>query len=324
LNSEAEERPFWLFAPSFAHLRAIELVKVEAPPFLQYQTMSGDKPIDGLKKELLDLCRSGSLSEDGLREIIIERYGAPKNPNITDYAFFHEACRNERVTEGILRMILEYFPDTARAIGRLGGTPLHQMCFNKNATLGMMQLLIDACPGSLHRANVRGKMPLHYLCSNEDLDEDAGLEILKFLIERCPQSVRHATDKNSLPLHFAAMYQSPEFCRILIEAYPESERMTNNNDALPIHWACTYNTNATVKYLYKLYPESISVPDNNGLYSIHCVIWGIECREDNPEAAVEVVWFLLDCNNDVASQKLQDKFPLYWVCKRATIIILQS
>jgi hypothetical protein len=100
--------------------------------------MSKDnQSIDGLKKELFDFCESDFLSEDGLREIIIERYGAPKNPHITDYAFFHEACQSELVTEGILRMLLDYFPDAASYISPFGNgnTPLHIMCYNNNVNL---------------------------------------------------------------------------------------------------------------------------------------------------------------------------------------------
>ena len=128
--------------------------------------------IDGLKKELLVFCRSDSLSEDGLREIIIGAR-APKNPDITDYEFFDEACRNEGVTEGILRLLLECFPVAARAADEeVGNTPLHNVCrHNKNVTRGMVQLLIDAYPESLRRANNDGHMPLHSLCLNENLND---------------------------------------------------------------------------------------------------------------------------------------------------------
>ena len=276
---------------------------------------SGNKPIDGLKKELFALCQSSSLSEDGLQEIIIERYGSPKKPHITDYAFFHEACCNETVTEGILRLLLEYFPDAAGFIKKGGYTPLHWMCGNNNVTLGMVKLLIDAYPESLCRASNDGFMPLNYICHNGKIDKEIAVQILKFFLERCPEAVRHTTDNGNLPLHFAVANQSPEFCRILIEAYPGSEQMTGVQGILPFHWAI-YNTVATVEYLYKLYPESISMADTNGLYPIHY----LTCREgDDPEAAIEVVQFLLDCNPDVALQKYQDKNPLYWVCDEATI-----
>jgi ankyrin repeat protein len=181
----------------------------------------------------------------------------------------------------------------------------------------MVQLLRYVYPESLHRANNDGWLPLHGLCSNQEIDEEAGLEILKFLLERCPESVRHATNNGNLPIHRAAAYQSPEFCRILIEAYPGSERMPNGSGSLPFHWACLNNIVATVKYLYKLYPESISVADNNELYPIHYVMDGLR-EGDDPEVAVEVVKFLLDCNTDVALQKHQNEFPFYFFCREAT------
>jgi hypothetical protein len=62
------------------------------------------------------------------------------------------------------------------------------------------------------------------------------------------------------------------------------------------------------------------VADNHGCYPIHFAISGIKHRKDNPDAAIEVVQFLLDCNPSVVSQKLHDKLPLYWVCKKRTKI----
>jgi ankyrin repeat protein len=225
-------------------------------------------------EELLAFCRSDSLSEDGLQEII-KRYGAPKNPNITNYEFFHEACRNERVTEGILRLLLNYFPDAATLSNEeVKFTPLHNLCeHNKNVTLGMVKLLIDAFPDSLGRANNDGHLPLHGLCLNENLNEEAGLEILKYFIERCPESVQQVTRKGNLPIHPAAGLQSPEFCRILIGAYPESVRTVGCGGWLPFHFACDSNTLATVEYLYKLYPESISVVADNQLTPLHTMCY---------------------------------------------------
>jgi ankyrin repeat protein len=177
-----------------------------------------------------------------------------------------------------------------------------------------VQLLIGAFPDSLRHVDNVGYTPLHDLCENKKLDEDIALEVLKLLTEKTPESVRQTSTKGSLPIHLAAETRSPEFCRILIEAYPESERMANRGGSLPFDRACRYNTVATVKYFYQLYPESISMADNNGMYPIHRVIWGLKYRKGDPKLAIEVVRFLLDCNTYVALQK----FPLYWVCKRAT------
>ena len=103
---------------------------------------SGSHFIDALLlKGLIDFCHSDSLSENGLREIILDTYCNLTN-NIDNYNFFFLACRNERVTEGILRCLLEYFPNAAGATHSSGITPLHFMCLNKNVTRDMVQLLI--------------------------------------------------------------------------------------------------------------------------------------------------------------------------------------
>ena len=263
-------------------------------------TMSeDDQSVDALEDELYEFCRSDSLSEDGLREII-ERCGAPKNPNITDYEFFHRACRNDRVTERILRLLLEYFPGAAGFIKKGGLTPLHYMCFNKNVTLGMVQLLIDAYPGALRQTDKNSQLPLHWLCgTNEEINQKVALEMLKLLLEKSPESVRHADEDGDLPIHLAAGTKSPEFCRMLIEAYPGSERMANCEGELPFHEACRSNTLATVKYLYKLYP-GCNVAGTDGICPIHNAVWGLKDRS-NPSDGIEVIQFLLDDKPDALS-----------------------
>jgi ankyrin repeat protein len=269
-----------------------------------------------LLKELLECCGSNSLSEDGLHEIIERHCAAPDHddPNI-DYEFFRQACRNEKVTEEILRYLLEYFPNAIRYADERGQLPLHHIiCWNKNVTLGMVQLLIDAYPDSLrHETNNGGWMSLHFLCRNKTMDKEVGLKMLKLLLGRCPDSARHSTRNGNCPIHIAALWQSTEFCRVLVEAHPGSERITNNNGMLPFHAACQFNTVATAKYLYELYPESIHVADTDENHPIHRAIWGLQTRS-NPKDGIEVVRFLLDCDPNVAFQKADNNPPLYWVC----------
>jgi ankyrin repeat protein len=276
---------------------------------------NSNQSLDALLKELTEFCRSDSLSEDGLREII-ERHGCvlKNNDPINNYDLFHSACCNERLTEGILRYLLEYFPNTVSHAGTRGRLPLHVIiCYNKNVTLGMVQLLIDAYPDSLHHKSDSGHMPLHDLCGNECLEHESILEILKLLIEKYPEALRHATrEGGNLPLHLAAMKQSPDFCRLLIEAYPGSERLVNgNNGSLPLDIACEYNTVATVEYLYQLCPESINVKDSCGWLPIHSVIMGLEKRS-NPKDGIDVAKFLLGCNPDSLSST--GETPLHIAC----------
>ena len=273
-------------------------------------------------KELIDFCRSESLSEDGLREIL-ERYGCEPNNNlnIDKYGFFIVACHNQFVTEGIIRCLLEYFPDAGAMELGSGITPLQCLLDDgnaKNATRGMVQLLVDASPNSLRRANEIGYMPLHHLCAAENVDASTAVDILGLLLERCPEATRYANNRGYLPIQLAVVkLKSFEFCRMLIEAYPGSERITSSGGELPIppllHLACEYSMVATAEYLYQLYPECINLADEDGRYPIHYAIDGLNDRT-NPTTAIEMVEFLLGHNPNAASQKFDDIFPLCVVC----------
>jgi ankyrin repeat protein len=160
-----------------------------------------------LTKALTDFCLSDSLSEDGLREIN-ERHecASPnRNPNI-DYKFFLVACINERVNEGIIRYLLEYFPGAASATDKIGSMPLHYAVLNKNITLDIVKLLIDDAPNSI-RVDVEGWMPLHLICSNRII-ERVTAEIIQYLLESFPDTAS-ATSKNGwTPLHCAVLNET--------------------------------------------------------------------------------------------------------------------
>ncbi len=273
--------------------------------------MSDQPTTDALLKELEALCKSALLSVDCLRERIERHHG--NNHHVENYDFFLWACRNERLTEGIIRCLLEHFPDAASYSCRKGSTPLHYICFNKNVTLGMVQLIIEACPESLGRAdNPVGYMPLHTLCLNKSLDDTAAVDILGLLLERCPEAVRHTETNGALPIHVACgLGRSLEFCRMLIEAYPGSERITNSSGVLPLHLVCREGAVVTAKYLLGLYPESINVADRKGAYPVHyAIVTLISENRTNPAIAAEMILFLLDYHSNVALQKIYGRFPL--------------
>eukprot|EP00985_Skeletonema_marinoi_P007546 scaffold3316_cov94-Skeletonema_marinoi.AAC.29 len=249
-----------------------------------------------LSNELLEFCKSDSLSEEGLRQII-ERHGCqPNNHDYEgDYKFFREACRNDLLTEEIIRCLLEYFPAAARSTGGNGQLPLHCVCWKPNATLNIIKLLIDAAPDSVHSVNNFGSMPLHHICRNIDLDDATAMQILKLLIEKCPAALRHANNKGLFPIHIAS---GNKHCRVLIEAYPGSERISNVDGELPLHWACLRNTVAAVEYLYKLHPDAINHAP------VHYAIGSVLRSRDDPITAVDVVKYLLECDPTVKFQKV--------------------
>jgi ankyrin repeat protein len=275
----------------------------------------GNSSSSTLCQELSACCRSDSVSEDGLRAIIERHEVAPNNSTINNYAFFHEACRNERLTEGIIRCLLEYFPNAIRGIEeycQYGYLPLHTAINNEHVTLGVVQLLIDAFPDSLlHQCN-DGWMPLHLFCLNKFVDEEVTEESIKMIVDKCPESVRHSASIG-LPIHFAAGYRSLEICRLLLEVYPESERIASDYGQLPFHWACENNTVETLKYLYELYPESINVAGGHNS-PIYNTIFGLPYRRSgNPTTGMEVLQFLLERNPDALGST--GETPLHIACK---------
>jgi ankyrin repeat protein len=262
----------------------------------QFNTVATAKYLHQLYPESIDVA-----ANDGYHPIHYAIFGLKNRSNLK---------------EGIevVRFLLGCNP---AALSSTGQTPLHIACLSEHTTLNVVQLLIDAFPDSVRHEDNGGSMPLHCLCANNNLDEEVRMDILKLLVERCPESVRHTNRCDRLPIHIAAAHQSPEFCRVLIEAYPGSERISNGH-GLPFHVACFCNTVATAKYLYQLYPESINVADNDGWHPIYYAIKGIHYRDINPETAIEMTHFLLDCDPNVVLQKLRDILPLYFVCEEAS------
>ncbi len=203
-------------------------------------------------------------------------------------------------------------------IPREGGwSPLHCAFINKNMTAEIVQLIIDAAPDSVRSVSNTGHTPLHYLCLNELLDGTIAIKILKLLLEKHPESIRHADDgynERLLPIHLAARTgKSADFCRVLIEAYPDSIRVGDHRDQLPIHWACTYNTVATVQCLYNFFPDAINHATTDGNYPIHSAMNAILARQD-PEAAIEIVKFLLNCDPNVKLQKCLEISLFHYAC----------
>ena len=277
---------------------------------------NGMQSAESLQDELLGFCRSDLLTEEGLREILQRHGGLTPNNNhvVSNYKFFHAACKNEGVTEGIIQCLLEYFPDAASSYDEM--TPLHNACNNKNVTYNIIHLLIEASPDSIRSVSKDGWMPLHNFCINRKVVETTAVEILKLLVEKYPEAVRHANNTGALPIHLASLGRAPEeCCRMLIEAFPGSERMPDASDSLPLHNACLNGSLAAVKYLYGLSTETINHTASRGHCPIHTAIAGTSRRE-NPATAVEIVKFLLDCDPNQKVKLFHGWSLLHYACIR--------
>lgn len=158
-----------------------------------------------LSNALTALCRSDSLSEDGLSKKfanLFERHDVSvlEYQNYGDFFFFVELCYSEKVTEGMIRFILHYFPGAANWADGDGRLPLHYACKNNNITLNIVQILIAASYESVGRFDRDGMLPLHYLFENSNLDDTVVLDILQLILEKHPESIRHAEIDGYLPL----------------------------------------------------------------------------------------------------------------------------
>ena len=157
---------------------------------------NGNGPEAEFAGQLAEYCRSDALSEEGLREKLLDKLinaGLDLDAaELCEELLLHEICDNERVTKGIIRCILDCVPGTSLCADEAGSTPLHYVLWNKNVTLKIFQLLINAAPESIMHQDNDGSMPIHRLCSNPHLDNAVALKILKFLIDYYPKGVRHA------------------------------------------------------------------------------------------------------------------------------------
>ena len=277
---------------------------------------------ESLSEDLLECCRSELLSEEALRTII-KRHGlTPDNDNslgVWEDKVFFAACWNSKVTEGIIRCLLEYFPNAASAADEDGWSPLHCICDNPNVTLNIIRLIVDVAPDSVSKVNNIGAIPLHYLCANKMVDEAAAIQILKLFMEKDSDVVQHADNGGSLPIHIACVRRSPEFCRVLIDAAPASLLGVNNKGGMPLHCLCdcTEVDEAAaieiLKFLLEKNPETVRHVDEDGDLPIH-----LACVSKSPEFCQ----VLIDAAPDsVRSVNNEGNMPLHYLCRTLNTVV---
>ena len=276
-----------------------------------------DDENERLRGGVTAFCQSDSLSEDGLLNLFDQLRLTPGNHNrLSNYEFFRRACHNERVTEGIIRLLLEYFPDAVSANTYTDGlTPLHCACYNKNVTLSFIELLINAAPDSFRDVDGVGRMPLHYLCGMREFNEKTALEILNLLIKKYPGAAQHGDNNGRLPIHLACLWRSPEFCRVLIEAYPGSVSIPDGTEELPLHNLCNRRDGdeasamKILKLLIRKYPEAVTRAAHHGILPIH-----IASRYRSGEFCQVLIHAAPDSVRRVDNG---GRMPLHYLCSRS-------
>jgi len=278
----------------------------------EHPTMMAAAAREPADKELLLLtelnlyCVSGSFSEIGLKEII-QRNGFTPNKDkcciLSSYTFFFRACSDEKLADGRIDLLLEYFPKASEELVDDGEQhlPLHIACQNKNVTPKIVRVLIDAYPPALTTANINGYTVLHHLSANTGLDNEVAMAILTQIPDNHLTQLVNSPDRNGLlPIHLASGRgrKSPKFCECLIRVHPDSVGTTSNFGALPLHHASLRGTTATAKYLCKLFPDGVN-HYSTPLYGqpIHLAIRRLMRSREEAETAAEIIKVLLSCKS---------------------------
>jgi len=227
-------------------------------------------------EQFIEYCQSDELSEEGLGERFDKYFSSSTKILFSPFFLLIEhAYRNERVTTGIVRCLLQN-----------------------------IQTALDC-------ADQNGMFLLHCLCQCK-LDDNVALEVLAVTLKEFPEQIRLAGVNGNLPIHVAASVgaKSPEFCRMLIQTYPSSVRMKNPRGFLPLHLACQQGTVETAQYLLNLYTPGINVANDYGGFPIHCAVNGLTYPSGDPDTVASRVELLLACDPDVVVQERHGIIPL--------------
>eukprot|EP00984_Skeletonema_dohrnii_P023291 scaffold12357_cov91-Skeletonema_dohrnii-CCMP3373.AAC.10 len=305
---------------------------------------------------LVDVCANDCVTHEMVQCIIehvpravsvVDRRGATP---------LHFVCCNKNVTRDIVRCVIEGNPDALlkQYEGEGGWTPLVYLCCNEalgeTVAVEIVTLLLEMCPESAECCTNNGYLPIHFAVRNRspdfcckliqkfsesirhevrgvselrhvlfssDVDDSVAFAVLKMLLKDHPRMVRYERWNGMSLLHYAACDELPraaQVCRLLIQALSGLELELDESGLQPLHIACHRGNLPVVKCILELRPTAISGESSNSQFPIHLAICALT---ENPQAAVEVVKFLLSVDPSVASQEVNgitNDYPLTYAC----------
>ena len=133
-------------------------------------------PSDVHLRELIDVCKSDTLSLDLLKDKV-NLIGLSTIREKCDecaylYTFFHLACMNKNITLDIINYLLNMFPEASTFQATESTYPLHLACYNQYCPGSVIERLVKSNP---EICNLKGgqanELPLHYYSSrNNNVD----------------------------------------------------------------------------------------------------------------------------------------------------------
>eukprot|EP00984_Skeletonema_dohrnii_P013877 scaffold5807_cov114-Skeletonema_dohrnii-CCMP3373.AAC.3 len=309
---------------------------------------------------LIDVCANECVTHEMVQCIIEHVPGAPSAVDSVGATPLHAVCMNKSATRDIVRCVIEGNQAALLAQDEGGLTPLVYLCCNETVAVEILTCFLETCPESAQCITHDGYLPIHCACRLRSPDfcciliqsllefnrhevegvsellfyvllslavnDSVALAVLKMLLEDHPRMVRNVRRNGRSLLHCAACDEHPravQICRLIIQAIPEfvlehDEPIDPNFQLQPLHIACLRGNLPVVECILDMHPDTIrgkSRPD--GAFPIH---FAVRASLRTPEAAIEVVKFLLSFDPSVASQKGNgaNDYPLNYAFACAT------
>lgn len=190
---------------------------------------------------------------------------------------FHYATHSDMID--VVRKLLEYFPEGAKARNLRDRLPVHVACASGSSEV-LVKLLIDSYPEGLQVKDTYGFLPLHYAASRGRTK----LEILELLLERYSEGIYLEDDNGRLPVHHACEIHSLDYIRLLVEADRNTLIPKSCGENTPLQLAYYSNRSVEIK-TYLARQEAAALQEIRDVF-----LSQIEDLLGLPDLVVEVVW----------------------------------
>ena len=215
-------------------------------------------------------CRSNT-TED-LVQILVDGYqDATREVDCDGSLPIHLLCENEvmgkGVKLGILRILIDKFPESLQAKTRKQNFPIHiAPCYQD---FDFCKILVDNYPGGLAIENGYGCLPFHLAC------DKGSLETVKYLYEAYQECINKSSTRSGFcPIHTALMTQRKDqydIIKFLLQCDPNCAavalpNVVGDHILLPLYLACQRNANLeTIQLLFDAHPAAIYAEEGSGV-----------------------------------------------------------
>lgn len=196
---------------------------------------------------------SGSFDRDSYLadlELLLEEFG--HTAFAEDVSPLSVAVSMARPNLDVVKLILEYRPESVRKIDEDGSLPLMHACAN-NVTLDVIEYLYEQYPAALKVTDSFGCAAIHYAAFY------GCPETVSFLLGVDPACANMVEGNGALPLHDAVQnmrgFGSTEMVEILLQANPQAVRKRDDYGAFPLHKAAKSATLSVVQLVHKAFPK---------------------------------------------------------------------